>query len=217
MRKKRVAVLISGRGSNMMALIEAAKERSYPAEIALVLSNRPDAAGLAHARAHGIATAVVDHVPFGEDREGFEHALADALERHSIDLVCLAGFMRLLTPWFVRRWQGRLINIHPALLPAFKGLNTHERALQAGAKVHGATVHFVVAEMDAGPIILQQSLRVHDTDDAATLAARVLELEHRIYPCALKLVAAGEVRMVDGEVRRDRRGDANEDLIVPEH
>jgi phosphoribosylglycinamide formyltransferase 1 len=217
MRKKRVAVLISGRGSNLMALIEAAKERSYPAEIALVLSNRPDAAGLAHARAQGIATAVVDHVPFGENREGFEHALADALERHSIDLVCLAGFMRLLTPWFVRRWQGRLINIHPALLPAFKGLNTHERALQAGAKVHGATVHFVVAEMDAGPIILQQSLRVHDTDDAATLAARVLELEHRIYPCALKLVAAGEVRMVDGEVRRDRRGDANEDLIVPEH
>jgi phosphoribosylglycinamide formyltransferase 1 len=217
MRKKRVAVLISGRGSNMMALIEAAKERSYPAEIALVLSNRPDAAGLAHARAQGIATAVVDHVPFGENREGFEHALADALERHSIDLVCLAGFMRLLTPWFVRRWQGRLINIHPALLPAFKGLNTHERALQAGAKVHGATVHFVVAEMDAGPIILQQSLRVHDTDDADTLAARVLELEHRIYPCALKLVAAGEVRMVDGEVRRDRRGDADEDLIVPEH
>jgi phosphoribosylglycinamide formyltransferase-1 len=217
MRKKRVAVLISGRGSNMMALIEAAEERSYPAEIALVLSNRPDAAGLAHARAHGIATAVVDHVPFGEDREGFEHALADALERHSIDLVCLAGFMRLLTPWFVRRWQGRLINIHPALLPAFKGLNTHERALQAGAKVHGATVHFVVAEMDAGPIILQQSLRVHDTDDAETLAARVLELEHRIYPSALKLVAAGEVRMIDGEVRRDRRGDANEDLIVPEH
>jgi phosphoribosylglycinamide formyltransferase-1 len=217
MRKKRVAVLISGRGSNMMALIEAAKERSYPAEIALVLSNRPDAAGLAHARAQGIATAAVDHVPFGEDREGFEHALADALERHSIDLVCLAGFMRLLTPWFVRRWQGRLINIHPALLPAFKGLNTHERALQAGAKVHGATVHFVVAEMDAGPIILQQSLRVHDTDDADTLAARVLELEHRIYPCALKLVAAGEVRMVDGEVRRDRRGDADEDLIVPEH
>ncbi len=213
MRKKRVAVLISGRGSNMMALIEAARERSYPAEIALVLSNRPDAAGLAHARARGIATAVVDHVPFGEDREGFEHALADALERHSIDLVCLAGFMRLLTPWFVRRWQGRLINIHPALLPAFKGLNTHERALQAGAKVHGATVHFVVAEMDAGPIILQQSLRVHETDDAETLAARVLELEHRIYPCALKLVAMEEVRMVDGEVRRDRRGDANEDAL----
>jgi len=217
MRKKRVAVLISGRGSNMMALIEAAKERSYPAEIALVLSNRPDAAGLAHARAQGIATAVVDHAPFGKDREGFERALEDALERHSIDLVCLAGFMRLLTPWFVRRWQGRLINIHPALLPAFKGLNTHERALQAGAKIHGATVHFVVAEMDAGPIILQQSLRVHDTDDADTLAARVLELEHRIYPCALKLVAAGEVRMIDGEVRRDRKGDANGELIVPEH
>jgi phosphoribosylglycinamide formyltransferase 1 len=160
---------------------------------------------------------VVDHVPFGENREGFERALADALERHSIDLVCLAGFMRLLTPWFVRRWQGRLINIHPALLPAFKGLNTHERALQAGARVHGATVHFVVAEMDAGPIILQQGLRVHDTDDAETLAARVLELEHRIYPRALSLVATGEVRMIDGEVRRDRRGDPNEDLIVPEH
>src|SRR5262249_28535468 len=174
--------------------------------ITLVLSNRPDATGLAHARAQGIATAIVDHAPFGKDREGFERALADALDRHAIDLVCLVRFVRLLTPWFVRCWQGRLINIHPSLLPESKGLNTHQRVLEAGAKVHGATVHFVVAEMDAGPIILQQSLRVHDTDNASTLAARVLEIEHRIYPRALKLVAAGEVRMVGGEVRRGRGG-----------
>src|SRR5262249_36266676 len=131
------------------------------------------------------------------------------------DLVCLAGFMRLLTPWFVGRWQGRLINIHPALLPAFKGLDTHERALAAGAKVHGATVHFVVTEMDAGPVILQESLRVHDTDNAATLAGRVLELEHRIYPRALELVASGKVRMIDGEVRHEPG--ANGKLIAPNH
>jgi len=190
---KRAAILISGRGSNMGALIGAAREPSYPAAIALVLSNRPDAAGLARARADGIATAVVDHTAFGKDREAFERALDTSLERHRIDLVCLAGFMRLLTPWFVRRWEGRLINIHPALLPQFKGLHTHERALAAGAKVHGATVHFVVPEMDAGPIILQASLPVLATDDANSLAARVLALEHRIYPLALARVARGEV------------------------
>src|SRR5215471_3719398 len=179
MSKKRVAILISGRGSNMVALIEAAKSPSYPAEIVLVLSNRPDAAGLARARAEGIATAVVDHTRFGKDREAFERALQAELERHRIDIVCLAGFMRLLTPWFVRRWEGRLINIHPALLPAFKGLNTHERALAAGATHHGATVHFVVPDMDSGPTIASASLRVNKGDSAETLAARVLELEHR--------------------------------------
>jgi phosphoribosylglycinamide formyltransferase 1 len=197
MARKRVAILISGRGSNMMALIEAAKDPAYPAEIMLVLSNRPDAAGLARAQAQGIATAVVDHAHFGKDREAFERALEAELERHRIELVCLAGFMRLLTPWFVRRWEGRLINIHPALLPAFKGLNTHERALAEGASHHGATVHFVVPEMDSGPIILQDQLRVLATDDVDTLAARVLEIEHRIYPQALALVARGEVAIGD--------------------
>jgi phosphoribosylglycinamide formyltransferase-1 len=198
MSRKRVAVLISGRGSNMTALIEAAKDPSYPADIALVLSNRADAAGLARAKGEGIAAAVVDHTAFGKDREAFERAVQAELEKHRIDLVCLAGFMRVLTPWFVRRWEGRLINIHPALLPAFKGLNTHERALEAGVTHHGATVHFVVTEMDSGPIILQDSLRILDIDDADTLAARVLELEHRIYPLALARVARGEVKIGDG-------------------
>ncbi len=216
MSKKRVAVLVSGRGSNMVALVEAAKDRSYPAEIALVVSNRPDAAGLARAGAEGIATAVVDHAAHGKDREAFERAMQKVLDEHRIDLVCLAGFMRLLTPWFVRRWEGRLINIHPALLPAFKGLDTHERALAAGATFHGATVHFVVPDMDSGPIIVQERLRVHDTDNADTLAARVLELEHRIYPLALKLVAWGYVKMIDGECRIDVKRDANGELIAPE-
>jgi len=192
MSKKRVAILISGRGSNMVALIDAAKAPSYPAEIVLVVSNRPDAAGLARAAAEGIATAVVDHTRFGKDREAFERALQSELERHRIDLVCLAGFMRLLTPWFVRHWEGRMINIHPALLPEFKGLDTHARALAAGATYHGATVHFVVPEMDAGPIILQDRLAVLKSDDADTLAARVLAIEHRIYPEALARVARGE-------------------------
>jgi phosphoribosylglycinamide formyltransferase-1 len=141
MSKKRVAILISGRGSNMVALIDAAKAPSYPAEIVLVVSNRSDAAGLARAKAEGIATAVIDHTRFGKDREAFERALQSELERHRIDLVCLAGFMRLLTPWFVRHWEGRMINIHPALLPEFKGLDTHARALAAGASHHGRPHH----------------------------------------------------------------------------
>jgi phosphoribosylglycinamide formyltransferase 1 len=205
MSKKRVAILISGRGSNMVALIEAAKAPSYPAEIVLVLSNRPDAAGLSRAKAEGIATAVVDHALFGKDREAFERALQAELERHRIDLVCLAGFMRLLTPWFVRHWDGRLINIHPALLPEFKGLDTHARALAAGATHHGATVHFVVPEMDAGPIILQERLQVLATDDADALAARVLAIEHRIYPEALARVARGEARIDGASVPADAK------------
>src|SRR5208282_4212448 len=191
MSKKRVAVLISGRGSNMTALIEAAKAKDYPAEIVLVASNRPEAAGLARARAEGVATAVVDHTPFGEEREAFERALDAQLAAHRIDLVCLAGFMRLLTPWFVRRWTGRMLNIHPALLPQFKGLHTHRRALEAGVKRHGATVHFVVPEADAGPIVAQDWVAVSKDDTEATLAARVLEVEHRIYPQALRAVAEG--------------------------
>jgi phosphoribosylglycinamide formyltransferase 1 len=189
MAKKRVAVLISGRGSNMASLIAAAKDDGYPAEIALVLSNRPGAAGLAHAKSQGIATAIVDHTQYGKDREAFERALQAVLVAHRIDLVCLAGFMRLLTPWFVGQWQGRMLNIHPALLPAFKGLNTHERALAAGVITHGATVHFVSPEMDSGEIILQAEVPVLAGDTPETLAARVLEVEHRIYPQALRQVA----------------------------
>jgi phosphoribosylglycinamide formyltransferase-1 len=198
MIKKRVAILISGRGSNMAALIEAAKAPDYPAEIVLVLSNRPDAAGLGVARTQSIATAVVDHTAYGKDREAFERALAAALDAHRVGLVCLAGFMRILTPWFVERWEGRLINIHPALLPAFKGLDTHARALAAGVKRHGATVHFVMPEMDSGPAIVQGSVPIQTGDTAETLAARVLAVEHRIYPMALALVAQGRARLADG-------------------
>jgi phosphoribosylglycinamide formyltransferase-1 len=199
MQRKRVAVLISGRGSNMAALIEAAKDNDYPAEIALVLSNRPDAGGLGVARAAGIATDVVDHAAFGMDRAAFDRALQAVLEQYRIDIVCLAGFMRLLTPGFVAQWPERMLNIHPALLPAFKGLDTHKRALAAGAKMHGATVHFVVAEMDAGPIVAQGAVAVHTGDSEAALAARVLAVEHRIYPAALKLVAEGRVQVVNGQ------------------
>ncbi|MGA8615446.1 MAG: phosphoribosylglycinamide formyltransferase [Xanthobacteraceae bacterium] len=189
--KKRVAILISGRGSNMVALIEAARAEDYPAAIVLVVSNRPDAAGLARAREAGIETAIVDHLKFREDRESFERALDAQLQEHRIDLVCLAGFMRLLTPTFVRRWSGRMLNIHPALLPQFKGLHTHRRAIEAGVKQHGATVHFVVPEMDSGPIVAQESVPVLEDDTEDTLARRVLEVEHRIYPQALRLVAEG--------------------------
>ncbi len=198
MPRKRVAVLISGRGSNMGALIEAAKDANFPAEIALVLSNKADAAGLATARAAGITTEFVDHTPFGKDRTAYDVALQTTLEKHRIDLVCLAGFMRLLTPGFVGQWRERMLNIHPALLPAFKGLDTHKRAIAAGAKVHGATVHFVVAEMDSGPIIAQGAVAVRGDDSEDSLAARVLAVEHRIYPLALKLVALGRVKVVDG-------------------
>jgi len=194
MTKKRVAVLISGRGSNMVALIEAARGKDYPAEIALVLSNRPDAAGLMRARDAGIATAVVDHRRFGADRAAFERALDDELGKYRIELICLAGFMRLLTPWFIERWRGRILNIHPALLPQFKGLHTHRRVLDAGVKQHGATVHFVVEETDGGPIVLQQSVPVLEGDTEEALAARVLEIEHRIYPEALRLVAEGRAK-----------------------
>jgi phosphoribosylglycinamide formyltransferase 1 len=216
MIKKRVAVLISGRGSNMAALIEAATGADFPAEIALVLSNRPAAAGLDLARTAAIATAVVDHTAYGQDREAFERAMQALLETHGIELICLAGFMRLLTPWLVRQWQGRMINIHPALLPAFKGLDTHRRALAAGVKIHGASVHFVVPDMDAGPIIAQGAVGVVDDDSAATLAARVLAIEHRIYPAALALLAAGRITVVDGRCRIEGAGGIDGQLIVPQ-
>lgn len=190
-RRVRTAILISGRGSNMVALIEAARAADFPAEIVLVAANLPEAGGLERARAAGIATASVDHRPFGKDREAFERALDEVLRINQIELVALAGFMRVLTPWFVTRWQGRLLNIHPSLLPAFRGTHTHARALEAGVAEHGCTVHFVVPELDAGPTILQAKVPVLPGDDEASLSARVLEQEHAIYPRALALVASG--------------------------
>jgi phosphoribosylglycinamide formyltransferase-1 len=189
MTRKRVAILISGRGSNMAALIDAAKAPDYPAEIALVVSNTPDAAGLARAREARVATAMLDHKPFGKDRAAFEVALQKILDDYRIELICLAGFMRLFTAEFVQRWSGRMLNIHPSLLPLFPGLDPHGQALRAGAKTSGATVHFVIPETDAGPIIAQESVPILAGDTAETLAARVLDVEHRIYPLALKRVA----------------------------
>jgi phosphoribosylglycinamide formyltransferase-1 len=202
--KRRVAILISGRGSNMSALIAAAQAPHYPAEIALVVSNRPDAQGIAAAQAAGIATAIVDHAPFGKDREAFEAALERELQARRIDIVCLAGFMRLLTPAFVSRWPGRMLNVHPALLPSFKGLDTHARALAAGVKIHGATVHFVTLEMDSGPIVAQ-----------GAIAVRVLAIEHEIYPRALRLVAEGRVRPEDGRCRLAGADAPGTKLVVP--
>jgi formyltetrahydrofolate-dependent phosphoribosylglycinamide formyltransferase len=189
--RRRVAVLLSGRGSNMDALVRAAAMPDYPAEIALVLSNRPDAAGLDSARAAGVAAVAVDHRRFGRDRAAHEEAIQAELERHGIEIVCLAGYMRLLTPFLVGRWAGRMLNIHPSLLPAFPGLHTHERALAAGAKLHGCTVHLVTETMDEGPILAQAAVPVLPGDDADRLAARVLVQEHRTYPLALALQASG--------------------------
>jgi phosphoribosylglycinamide formyltransferase-1 len=189
--RKRVAILISGRGSNMAALIEAAGDADFPAEIVLVISNRPDAKGLEFAQAHGIATAVVDHRAYSS-REAFEAALAAKLAEANIDIVCLAGFLRMLTASFVEPWRGRMLNIHPSLLPELKGLDTHARALAANAKIHGCTVHFVVPELDSGPTVLQARVPVVEGDDADSLAERVLAAEHRIYAAALKLVAQGK-------------------------
>jgi phosphoribosylglycinamide formyltransferase 1 len=188
--RKRAAILISGRGSNMRALIEHARDPSYPAEIALVLSNRPEAAGLVFAAQSNIPCAIIDHKNYAT-REEFEKAIQIALEQHRIEIVCLAGFMRLLTPWFVAQWQRRLLNIHPALLPAYRGLHTHERALADGAKVHGCTVHFVSPGMDEGPIIAKAEVPVLDSDTPESLAARVLAQEHILYPAALAEVAEG--------------------------
>ncbi|TMJ04575.1 MAG: phosphoribosylglycinamide formyltransferase [Alphaproteobacteria bacterium] len=192
MTKKRVAILISGRGSNMATLIEAARAPDYPADIALVISNVPNAAGLERARAAGVKTVVLDHKPFGKDRVAFEAALQAILDEHCIALICLAGFMRLFTAAFVQRWSQRILNIHPSLLPLFPGLDPHGQALRAGAKTSGATVHFVIPETDAGPIIAQDSVPVLPGDTPDSLAARVLEAEHRIYPIALKQVIEGK-------------------------
>jgi phosphoribosylglycinamide formyltransferase-1 len=193
-RKTRVAVLISGRGSNMVALIEAAKAPAYPAEIVLVLSNRPDAAGLARAAEAGIPARAIDHKAF-PDRTSFDAALDAELRASDIDLVCLAGFMRIFTPGFVAGWAGRMLNIHPSLLPLFKGTHTHAQALQAGVRLHGCTVHFVVPELDAGPIVAQAAIPVRQDDDPDSLADRVIVQERRLYPAVLALVAGGRARL----------------------
>ncbi len=186
MSKVPVAILLSGRGSNMSALIEACRDPDYPAEIALVLSNRPDAAGLETARAAGIRALAIDHRGFGQDRQAHEQAIDAALRHTGMQCVCLAGYMRLLTPFLTQAWQGRMLNIHPSLLPAFPGLHTHERALQAGVKLHGCTVHLVTETMDDGPILGQAAIRVRPGDTPETLAARVLRQEHILYPLALR-------------------------------
>jgi phosphoribosylglycinamide formyltransferase-1 len=195
--KRRVAILISGRGSNMAALIRAAAAADFPAEIALVISNRADAEGLKKAGASGIATTTIESKPFN-DRSAFEAVLQSTLDQHRIDLICLAGFMRLFTAEFVQRWYGRMLNIHPSLLPAFPGLEPQVQALRAGVKISGATVHFVIPETDAGPILMQGAVAVRDDDTAEALAARILEIEHRIYPAALRLVAGGQIRFEGG-------------------
>ncbi|MGI3902326.1 MAG: phosphoribosylglycinamide formyltransferase [Janthinobacterium lividum] len=192
--RRRTAILISGRGSNMEALLRAMEAPDFPAEAVLVFSNRADAGGLAIARDAGVETAVLSHRDY-PTREAFDRAVDAVLVEHRIELVCLAGFMRVVTPWFCERWLGRMISIHPALLPSFKGLDTHARALEAGVKIHGATVHFVLPELDAGPIIAQGAVPVLDGDTPESLAARVLEQEHVIYPQALALVASGQTRL----------------------
>lgn len=197
MAGRRTAVLISGSGSNLQALLDACESGRCAAEIALVVSNRADAFGLERARLHGVPAAVLDHRGFAS-RAAFETELDALLRANGIELVCLAGFMRVLTPGFVEAWRDRLLNIHPSLLPAFPGLHTHERALEAGCRVHGCTVHLVRPTLDLGPILVQGVVPVLADDDTATLAARVLEVEHRCYPLALDIVARGVVR-IDGD------------------
>jgi phosphoribosylglycinamide formyltransferase-1 len=199
--KRRVAILISGRGSNMAALIEAARASDFPAEIAVVVSNRTDAGGLDKAKTSGIPTAVIESKAFGKDRAAFEKALEAVLGDYKIELICLAGFMRLFTAEFVQRWYGKMLNIHPSLLPSFPGLDPHGQAINAGVKISGATVHFVIPETDAGPIVMQGAVVVRDDDTADTLSARILEVEHRIYPQALRLLASGRL-MLEGELCR---------------
>ncbi|HUR43466.1 MAG TPA: phosphoribosylglycinamide formyltransferase [Aestuariivirga sp.] len=188
MKKLRAGILISGRGSNMMSLIEAARAPDYPVEIVCVVSNRPKAKGLEYAAAHCIPTKVIDHKAYAS-REAFDTALGDYLKANDLDLVACAGFMRFMTPALLARWRGRMLNIHPSLIPAYPGINTHERAIADGAKVHGCTVHLVTEELDNGPIILQAEVPVLSGDTPDTLAARVLTEEHRIYPQALAIVA----------------------------
>ncbi|MFG1343630.1 phosphoribosylglycinamide formyltransferase [Xanthobacter autotrophicus DSM 431] len=211
---KRTAVLISGRGSNMAALVKAAEREDFPAEIALVLSNRADAAGLEFAKEHRIPTLVLNHKHYA-DRLAFDAALDAHLKAEGIEIVCLAGFMRLLTPWLVERWRNRMINVHPSLLPSFKGLHTHERALEAGVRVHGCTVHFVRAEMDEGPIILQAVVPIEADDTPDVLADRVLEQEHIIYPKGLELLASGRLTVAEERVLIEGVRGGLKPLVLP--
>jgi phosphoribosylglycinamide formyltransferase-1 len=211
--KRRVAILISGRGSNMAALIDAARLADFPAEIVAVISNRADAAGLERAAASGIPTVVIESKPFGKDRAGFELVLQRALEDNKVDLICLGGFMRLFTAEFVQRWYGKMLNIHPSLLPSFPGLDPHGQALQAGVKISGATVHFVIPETDAGPIVMQGAVMVADDDTAETLSQRILGIEHRIYPEALRLLASGKLRL-EGDICKVADSAERDDILI---
>jgi phosphoribosylglycinamide formyltransferase 1 len=213
--KRRTAILISGRGSNMAALIQAASADDFPAEIAVVVANRADAGGLEKAAAAAIPAVVIESKPFGKDRAAFEVALQAALDQHRVELICLAGFMRLFTAGFVQRWYGKMLNIHPSLLPSFPGLDPHGQALRAGVKISGATVHFVIPETDAGPILMQGAVTVSDHDVAETLAERVLEIEHRIYPEALRLLASDGVRLEDGVCKTAAAAGPGNFLISP--
>jgi phosphoribosylglycinamide formyltransferase-1 len=210
-KKCKVAVLVSGRGSNLQSLIDACREKDYPAEIVLVLSNKTDAYALERAKSAGIATQVISHKDF-ENRELFDKAMDQIIRSSGADIVCMAGFMRLLSSWFVSKWKDKLINIHPSLLPSFKGLNTHQRVLDAGVKLAGCTVHFVREEMDVGPIIVQVAVPVFSDDTQELLSARVLEQEHHAYALALKLVASGEVRIEQERVISSYR--AQEGILV---
>jgi len=214
MPKARIAILISGRGSNMKALIEACADPDFPAEVALVISNRPKAPGLETAGKAGIRREIVNHKDF-PNREEFEASLNDRLRAAKVDYICLAGFMRVLTAGFASDWRGRLINIHPSLLPSFEGLHVHERMIEAGVKVAGCTVHFVSAEVDAGPIIGQAVVPVLPGDDADKLAARILEQEHRLYPACLKLLVEGNARLTAGTVTYDPSVIAEGALLNP--
>ena len=213
MTKCRVAILISGRGSNMAALIRAAKPADFPAEIVLVISNRADAGGLVTARENGVATVTIESKPFGKDRAAFEAVLQSALDQHKVELICLGGFMKLFTAEFVQRWYGRMLNIHPSLLPSFPGLEPQAQALRAGVKVSGATVHFVIPETDAGPIVMQGVVSVDDGDTPETLAARILIVEHLIYPEALKRLAAGRISL-EGDLCKTTGSEAGNDVMI---
>ena len=214
MTRKRVGVLISGRGSNLQALIDAAQSPDYPAEIVLVISNVPSAQGLARAEEAGIAALTVNHKDFAS-REDFDVVLDETLRQAEIDILCNAGFMRLHTPGFVQAWRDRHLNIHPSLLPAFKGLHTHERVLEAGVKITGCTVHFVREEMDTGPIVAQAAVPALDGDTPDSLAARVLEAEHQLYPLALRLVASGAVHVEGERVIGTQQGGDEFTLFAP--
>lgn len=214
MKRARTAVLISGRGSNLKALISACAEPQFPAELILVISNKADAAGLQHARAAGIPTHIIPQTEFSS-RESFDTALNTALADVCVELVCLAGFMRILSDGFVQKWLGRMINIHPSLLPAFKGSHVHERAIESGVRVSGCTVHFVTPEMDSGPPIAQAAVPVLAGDTPETLAARVLKAEHRLYPIALRMVAEGRVWMENGKAVFSGYACADDVLMSP--